>query len=210
MLIRQGFQYALRLRPQAEATLRKWVGCRRFVFNEALAHQRAEIAAGRKRPGYAALCARLPGLKAQHPWLADPPAQALQQALKDLCKAWDAKFTSRFGAPRFKKRGEGDTLRLPQDCRYDGEAGAVWLPKLGAVRLRDSREALGELKNVTLRCERGRWIAALQTEREVQIRQMQIHAPAATAAVGLDLGVATAVMPGRRLRSSLVTSRSAR
>lgn len=190
MLIRQGFQYALRLKAQREAVLRRWVGCRRFVFNEALAHQRAELAAGRKRPGYAALCARLPGLKAQHPWLGEPPAQALQQALKDLCKAWDAKFTAKSGAPRFKKKGQGDTLRLPQDCRYDSAAGTVSLPKLGAVRLRHSREALGELKNVTLRQERGRWVASLQTERAVDAGAL-----AATAAVGLDFGAATTIMP---------------
>lgn len=190
MLIRQGFQYALRLKAQREALLRRWVGCRRFVFNEALAHQRAEVAAGRKRPGYAALCARLPELKKLHPWLCEPPAQALQQALKDLCKAWDRKYTSRFGAPRFKKRGDGDTLRLPQDCKYDAAAGLVHLPKLGAVRLRHSRQALGELKNVTLRQERGRWVASLQTERE-----LEVLAPAATAAVGLDFGAATTIMP---------------
>ena len=75
MLVRQGFQYALRLKAQKQALLRRWVGCRRFVFNEALAHQRAELAAGRKRPGYTALCARLPALKAQHTWLAEPPAR---------------------------------------------------------------------------------------------------------------------------------------
>jgi putative transposase len=190
MLIRQGFQYALRLKAQCEALLRRWVGCRSFVFNEALAHQKAEVGAGRKRPGCAALCTRLPALKTQHPWLGEPPAQALQQALKDLCKAWDAKYTSRFGAPRFKKRGDGDTLRLSQDCRYDAAAGLVHLPKLGAVRLRHSREALGELKSVTLRQERGRWVASLQTERE-----LAVGSPAASAAVGLDFGATTTIMP---------------
>lgn len=190
MLVRQGFQYALRLKAQKEAMLRRWVGCRRFVFNEALAYQREEVAAGRKRPGYAALCARLPALKAQHPWLCEPPAQALQQAVKDLCRAWEAKYTSRFGAPRFKKKGEGDTLRLPQDCRYDAAAGTVTLPKLGAVRLRHSREAVGELKNVTLRQERGRWVASLQTQRD-----LEVSASAATAAVGLDFGATMTIMP---------------
>lgn len=190
MLIRQGFQYALRLKAQREVVLRRWVGCRRFVFNEALAHQRTEVAAGRRRPGYASLCSRLPVLKKLHPWLCEPPAQALQQALKDLCKAWDASFTSKFGAPRFKKKGEGDTLRLPQDCKYDAAAGTVSLPKLGLVRLRHSREAMGALKNVTLRQERGRWVASLQTEREVEV-----STPAATAAVGLDFGAATTIMP---------------
>ncbi|HSV83037.1 MAG TPA: transposase [Ramlibacter sp.] len=190
MIVRQGFQYALRLKPQEEALLRRWAGCRRFVFNEALAHQQAELAAGRKRPGYEALSARLPELKKTHPWLTEPPAQALQQALKDLCAAWEAKFNSRFGAPRFKKRGEGDSLRLPQDCKYDSEAGAVTLPKLGRVRLRHSRVALGTLKNVTLRQQGGKWIAALQTQREVEA-----PVPTATAAVGLDFGVVTIITP---------------
>lgn len=194
MLVRQGFQYTLRLKPQKEALLRRWAGCRRFVFNEALGFQKSEIAAGRKRPGYAALCARLPALKKLNPWLAEPPAQALQQALKDLCAAWDRVYTSRFGAPRFKKRGEGGTLRLPQDCTYDAVAGVLHLPKLGAIRLRHSREALGRLKNVTLRCvagdSRGRWIASLQTEREIMV-----VAPASATAVGLDFGVATTITP---------------
>jgi hypothetical protein len=39
----QGYLYALRLRPQKEALLRRWVGCRRWVWNEALAFQRAEL-----------------------------------------------------------------------------------------------------------------------------------------------------------------------
>lgn len=108
-LIRQGFQYGLRLKAQKEALLRGWVGYRRFVFNEALAHQKSEVAAGRKRPCSAALCARLPALKAQRPWLGEAPAQALQQALNDLCAAWGARYTSRFDAPRFRKKGDGDT-----------------------------------------------------------------------------------------------------
>lgn len=190
MLVRQGFQYALRLKAQREALLRRWVGCRRFVFNEALAHQNAEVAAGRRRPGYAALCARLPALKVQHPWLCEPPAQALQQALKDLCRAWNSHYASRFGAPRFKRKGEGDTVRLPQDCVYDPVEGTLRIPKLGVVRLRHSRLALGQLKNVTLRQERGRWFAAIQTQRE-----LEVLVPTATASVGLDLGVRTTIMP---------------
>jgi hypothetical protein len=85
----QGYLYALRLKPQKEALLRRWVGCRRWVWNEALAFQRAELEAGRGRPTYGELSARLPVLKRAHPWLAVPPAQVLQQTLKDLCETWD-------------------------------------------------------------------------------------------------------------------------
>ena len=190
MLIRQGFPCAARLKAQRQALVRRWVGCRRFVFNEALAFGRSEMAAGRKRPGYAALCKRLPELRKAHPWLAQPPAQALQQALKDLCAAWDRKFTSKFGAPRFKKKGQGDTIGLPQDCVYDAAGGAVRLPKLGDVRLRHSRPALGKLKNVTLRFEGKRLIVSLQTER-----QINVPAPAGAGEVGLDFGALTTITP---------------
>jgi putative transposase len=126
----------------------------------------------------------------EFPWLSEPPAQALQQALKDLCKAWDAKYRSTFGSPRFKKRGEGDSIRVPQDCKYDAAAGTVTLRKIGAIRLRHSQAALGTLKTVTLRQERGRWIASLQTERDVEVQ-----VPEATAEVGLDFGAVTTIMP---------------
>ena len=190
MLIRQGFVYALRLKAQRQVLLRRWVGCRRFVFNAALKYQNAELAAGRGRPGYPALSTWLLGLKKVHPWLCEPPAQALQQALKDLCTAWERKSKSKFGPPRFKKRGKGDTIRLPQYCRYNAEAGVIHLPKLGIVRLRHSRIAEGALKNVTLRLQGQRWVAALQTEREIQV-----PTPVATAAVGLDFGVNVCIMP---------------
>ena len=190
MLVRQGFQYAARLKAPREALVRRWVGCRRFVFNEALAFQRAEMAAGRKRPGYSALCARLPQLRRTHPWLAEPPAQALQQALKDLCQAWHRRYTSNFGAPRSKKRGERDTIRFPQDCVYDSSVGVVRIPKLGNVRLRQSRPALGLIKTVTMRCEGKRLIVSLQTERELTIVPSD-----ATGEVGLDFGAKIAIMP---------------
>jgi putative transposase len=82
------------------------------------------------------------------------------------------------------------TLRLPQDCKYDPRAGTVSLPKLGVVRLRHSRLAEGELKNVTLCMEGRRWVASLQTERE-----LELGTPVATSSVGLDFGAATTIMP---------------
>lgn len=186
----QGYLYALRLKPQKEALLRRWVGCRRWVWNEALAFQRAEIEADRKRPNYHQLSARLPTLKREHPWLAEPPAQALQQALRDLCEAWDKHRTSGAGAPRFKVRGEGESLRFVQDLVYDAAGGRIRLPKLGFVRMRHSRMAEGVLKNATVRQERGRWVVGLQMQRDVDDPR-----PASAAAVGLDFGVATTIMP---------------
>jgi putative transposase len=136
------------------------------------------------------LSARLPILKRTHPWLADPPAQALQQTLKDLCEAWDKHRTSGAGTPRFKARGEGESLRFVQDLVYDAAGGRVRLPKLGFVRMRHSRVAEGVLKNATVRHERGRWVVSLQMRRDVDVPR-----PVGAGAVGLDFGVATTIMP---------------
>ena len=190
MLIRQGFQYAVRLKAKDQALVRRWVGCRRFVYNEALAFQNDEIAAGRARPNYEALCKRLPEPRKDHPWLCEPPAQGLQQALKDLCRAWERRYTSGFGVPKFRRKGQGDTIRFPQDCQYDAHRGVICIPKLGKVRLRHSRLALGKLKNVTLRWDGKRFIVSLQTERE-----MEVAPSAATGEVGLDFGAKVSIMP---------------
>jgi len=93
------------------------------------------------------------------------------------------------------------SLRLPQDCRYDAAAGQVHLPKLGVVRLRHSRHALGTVKSVTLRQEGGRWVASLQTERE-----LEVCAPAASAAVGLDFCAATTIMPSNEALGAIELS----
>jgi len=79
---------------------------------------------------------------------------------------------------------------LPQDCSYDAGRGVVRLPKLGDVRLRHSRPALGKRKNVTLRLEGKRLVVALQTER-----QIDVPAPASAGEVGLDFGVVATITP---------------
>lgn len=201
LVIRQGFQYALRMKPVREARLRRWVGCRRFVYNEALAYQLSEINSGRVRPGFVTLCERLLKLKRQYPWLCDPPAQALQQAMKDLCEAWEKKSTPGSGAPGFRKRGQGESIRLPQGCKYDDGRGVVRVPKLGDLRLRHSRKALGVLKNVTLRQQGKRWIASLQTERIVGK-----PIPESKTAVGIDFGVVTVMMPSEGCPKTLPKS----
>ncbi|EAS0615067.1 transposase [Salmonella enterica] len=58
------------------------------------------------------------------------------------------------------------------------------LPKLGWIRYRNSREVVGEVKNVTVNPSCGKWYVSIQTEYEVPD-------PAHNAAsiVGLDAGV---------------------
>ena len=102
-------------------------------------------------------------------WLKDSPSQALQHALKDLEKAYKNFFEKRADFPRFKKKGMGDSFRYPdpKQIKLDQINGRIFLPKLGWLRYRHSRDTLGELRNVTVSQSGGKWFVSIQTRREV-------------------------------------------
>ncbi|MDX5553419.1 transposase, partial [Escherichia coli] len=83
-------------------------------------------------------------------WLKDSPSQPLQQSLKDLERAYKNFFQNRAAFPRFKKRGQNDVFRYPQGVKLDQENSRIFLPKLGWMRYRNSRQVTGVVKNVTL------------------------------------------------------------
>lgn len=119
-------------------------------------------------------------------WLKDSPSQALQHVLKDLEKAYKNFFEQRADFPRFKKKGTGDSFRYPdpKQIKLDQANGRIFLPKLGWLRYRHSRDTLGELRNVTVTQSGGKWFASIQTRREVPTEQPT------GGIVGLDMGIA--------------------
>ncbi|PXX82035.1 zinc ribbon domain-containing protein [Rivihabitans pingtungensis] len=79
---------------------------RRFVFNKALALQKERYEQGEKKLGYAGLCKLLTEWRnsTETAWLADAPVHPLQQALKDLERAYSNFFAKRADFPRCKKK----------------------------------------------------------------------------------------------------------
>jgi len=163
-------------------------GCCRFVYNEALIEQKARYERGERKLGYAALCKQLTAWRnsAQTPWLKEAPTHPLQQALKDLERAYSNFFAGRAALPRLKRKGHGQSFRYPdpKQIRLDQSSSRLFLPKLGWLRYRASRAVLGEVRQVTVSRRAGKWFASIQTEREVT-RQV----PKATRVSGIDMGV---------------------
>ncbi|EHQ6258769.1 transposase, partial [Escherichia coli] len=118
-------------------------------------------------------------------WLKDSPSQPLQQSLKDLERAYKNFFRKRAAFPRFKKRGQNDAFRYPQGVKLDQENSRIFLPKLGWMRYRNSRQVTGVVKNVTVSQSCGKWYISIQTESEVST---PVHPSASM--IGLDAGVA--------------------
>ena len=164
--------------------LRQFAGSCRFVYNKALALNTERYQKKEKRLGYPKLCALLPNWKTEHQFLSDVPAQALQQGLKNLERAYTNFFQKRTDFPKFKKKGQRESFRIPQGFEVDNQNGRVKVPKMGWMRYRKSQEVLGVPKNITISESCGKWYISVQTEREVAAPQHN-----ATSTVGLDWGV---------------------
>ena len=183
----QAFKYELMPDGGQQRDMRRFAGSCRFVFNKALALQQAHYAEGKKKLSYADLCRQLTEWRKSEetPWLSETHSQPLQQTLKDLERAYKNFFGKRADFPKFKKKGRPESFRYPQGCKLDQANSRIFLPKLGWVRYRNSREVLGAVKNVTVSGKQGKWFASIQTERELE----QSAHPSASM-VGVDLGIA--------------------
>ena len=182
----QAYRFELKPNGEQQRLMRRFAGSCRHVYNKALALQQERHEAGEKKLGYAALCKSLTEWKAQPEtlWLNETPSQALQQSLKNLERAYKNFFEKRADFPRFKKKGHSDSFRYPQGIKLDQGNSRVFLPKLGWLRYRNSRDVLGEVKNATVSQSGGKWFISIQTEREVDQPLPNGEA------VGIDMGIA--------------------
>jgi len=185
----QAFKFELMPNGEQQHNMRRFAGSCRFVFNKALALQKAHFEAGGKFIGYVALAKELTAWRngTETPWLKEAPVHPLQHALKDLERAYKNFFAKRAAFPRFKRKGGRDSFRYPdpKQIKLDQGNARIFLPKLGWVRYRKSREVLGTVKNATVSFRSGKWHVSIQTEREVEQ-----PIPTATTAIGIDVGIA--------------------
>ncbi len=184
----QAFKYELMPTGEQQRQMRRFAGSCRVVFNKALALQKERYERGEKKLGYAGLCKELTGWRngIETPWLSDAPIHPLQQTLKDLERAYGNFFAKRADFPRFKKKGQSDSFRYPdpKQIKLDQANDRVFLPKLGWLRYRNSRDVLGAVKNITVSQTCGKWYVSIQTAREVEK-----PVPPQGEAIGIDMGI---------------------
>ena len=185
----QAYKYELMPTGEQQRNMRRFAGSCRFVYNKALAMQKENHEAGNKFIGYVAMAKHLTGWRngENTPWLKDAPCHPLQHALKDLERAYRNFFAKRADFPGFKRKGGGDSFRYPdpKQIKLDQVNARIFLPKLGWLRYRNSRDVLGDLRNVTVSQSGGKWFASIQTQRDVEA-----PLPTAMTAIGIDVGIA--------------------
>jgi putative transposase len=183
--------YRFRMEPNSaqRQSLARMAGARRFVWNWALAQRIEHYRETGKGLPAAELSRRLTALKQQPEtaWLRDVDSQALQQVRADLQRAFVNFFEKRSGFPRFKsKKRDAARFRIPQ--RVSVKDGKVCVPKVGIIRIRQSRLVEEETKSATFRQDAaGNWRVALAAEFTVPGAPLPAAKPQLV--VGVDLGL---------------------
>ena len=181
MIERRGFENRLEPTCEQSQLFFRFVGCRRWVWNWALALQKSRLENSLPLLSFAELCKQLTELRnsPDTAWLSEGPTHTQQAALRDLCRAFERWRARTARLPCFKKKGVRESIRYP-DCkqikfelRTHDEAGRqvhpqIFLPKVGWVKIRLSRPLVGKVCNVTVRYCAGRWVASIQTEFDVE------------------------------------------
>ena len=186
----KSYKFRLEPRESQRDLFAKTAGCCRWVYNWGLANRIAAYDLDKSTLSYVDQANQLPALKKSNStiWLSDVPSHCLQQSLKDLDLAYK-NFFRRLkkgetpGFPRFKKKGDGDSFRLPDPKHIQADGEWVKLPKVGWVRFRKSREIEGRLRNVTITKSCDHWYISFNCEVEVVVFHNEGEA------VGIDRGV---------------------
>jgi IS605 OrfB family transposase len=201
-------RYRYRLDPTTaqRGALARAFGCARVVWNDGLRLREEVHRAGLPFVGGAQLQRQVITAAKRTPeraWLGEVSAVVLQQSLADLDRAhrnWfralaevkaararGEKARLRVRKPRFKRRDHEQAVRFTRNSRFRIlPNGRLWLPKVGAVSVRWSRELPSAPSSVTVTLDRsGRYHVSFVVEVAEQ------PLPPVDAAVGVDLGLST-------------------
>lgn len=187
MKICKAYKFRLKTNLEIEALFHQYSGCCRFVWNKMLSLNLYRLKNRLPLIGYyeSAWFLTLWKQSEEYDFLRFAPAQALQQSLKNLDRAFRDAFDKKQPLkrlPRYKKKGRHNSFRYPQGFKLEGNR--VFLPKIGWLRFYRSRKIEGNPKNVTV-SQRGRhWYISVQVE--VTLAD-PVHP--SNSAVGIDMGV---------------------
>jgi transposase, IS605 orfB family len=190
--------YVYRAYPNAKQRelIKKTFGCKRFVYNYFLDVRKERWKNEKKNMTFFEMNKLLTPLKQEKDFLREPDKNALQNALRDLDKAYENFFGTvnlsrkrKFGYPCFKsKRDNYQSYRTNfTNNNIVFEGAHIKLPKLGRVRIRGGKTLVpeGRILSATVRIEPdGRYY--------ISICATDVPAPVLEHSedpVGIDLGI---------------------
>ena len=173
MLIRKAYKFRLNTNAETNQLMSQYAGNCRFLWNKALATNLFKLENKQKICYYQELdfFSKLWKKSDEYGFLKLSPAQTLQQTLKQLERAFKDAFDKNQPLkkiPTFKKRNlSSRSFTLPQGFEVDANGKRIFLPKIGWVNFRKSRDIVGKVKNITVSSVGVYWFASLQVEQEI-------------------------------------------
>ncbi len=177
---RKVYNYAL-------AERKAWVNSRKCDVNACSLEQEYIIPADTKRPNFASQCRALTIARKDFPSLGIVHVHVLQETLKRLENAFVAMWDRGHGFPRFKSTKRMRSFNFKQMGINPLKDGAVKLPKIGWVKMRQSRPIPEgfELKQVRIVRRVSGWYAMLVLKTDVDVPEPMPHGEP----LGIDLGL---------------------
>jgi putative transposase len=223
MQVKKAFRYRIYPNREQQAALANQFGQVRFVYNHFLTQRREHFFAHGKGLNYSDTAEHLTALKKKpdYIWLKEGNAQAQQQALRNLDRAYQNFFRKHRegtlpppgrkprkdgmpkGYPSYHSRHDDQSLTIPQNFKYNGHS--FYLPKVGWIRTVFHRPLEGEPGKFTVsKTKSGNYYVSIQCEMEVDEPDYSGNE------VGIDLGLADfitasdglTVSPPRHLRQA--------
>ncbi len=161
---RRAYNYALR-------EIKGWCNSRKCAIDRCSLEQEYILPADVKFPGEVQQLNNLPKAMKEFPKLGEVPSQTLQQAVKQLHRAWEYFQKRGFGFPRFKKYGQFKSLLFPQFKESPVTNLHVKLPKIGAIPINLHRPIPEGFvaKQVRIMRKADKWYASISIQCDVDI-----------------------------------------
>ena len=182
----RGYRYRAYPDKKQQEFFSKNFGSCRFVFNHYLAMRKAKWEEWHDTMSYNDTAKDLThDLKKEYVWLKEADSSALQQSLRHMDNAYQNFFAKRAGYPKFKKKRSEQSYRtMNNNDSIRIEGNAIRLPKVGKVKIVNSRAFEGRIMSATVsRTSSGRYYISLQVEEEYEIL------PNNGGMVGIDAGL---------------------
>ena len=131
----RAIKYELNPTNTQREQIKQTCGCCRKVYNTMLDRKINAYKDGKKKVSTYDLIKELVPLKEELPYLKNVSSQALQQAVLNMGNAFEQFFKrGNKGYPKFKKKGQKDSFRIPVACVIDYDNWEITIAKIGTIR----------------------------------------------------------------------------
>ena len=210
MIRKKAFKFRIYPTKKQAELINKTIGSCRFVFNYSLGVQRTKdnywhIVEEMVQQGYfqennwkgeffnkTNSIKDIAKLKKNHDWLKEVDSIALQAAVENLGNAYDKYYKKTGGKPKFKSKKNEIQSYTTKLVKAKGNVNIeiigkrIKLPKLGLVKIENSRTINGNIKRVTVsRTRSNKYFVSILCDVDIQ------ELPKVDKKVGVDVGLKT-------------------